>query len=206
MKNKVKVIGRPQESDREAKRLNIIKAARAELLKTGGTSFSLNQVLSSAGGSKTTFYTYFGSREGLLQAVLSDVVTDSFKTDEKIDVSSTPRQILTRIALNTYSAVLSKEAVALYRMAIGEVKISPNLGRIFFNNGPMIARKLLSQVLKQFTEAKKLKVKNPDLAADIFFGMLLEGPLLNRMLVIPVKEDLDARIEESVRIFILAYS
>lgn len=202
----IKSSGRPSESDRNSKKENIIKAARAELLKTGGTSFSLNQVLTAAGGSKTTFYSYFGSREGLLEAVLTDVVNDAFINNEILQANSSPKTILTRIAQGTYDAVLSKEAIALYRMSIGEVKDSPALSKIFYENGPLVARKVLSGILKEFHDKKELKIKNTELAADIFFGMLLEGPLLNRMLLIPSKEDLEVRIDEVVRIFIAGHS
>lgn len=189
---------------KEEKRLKIIDAARTELLRTGGSGFSLNQVLTNAGGSKTTLYTYFGGRDGLLKAVLLDVMNETFQ-QENSPLPSQPKPFLQFIARVTYKAVFSDEAIAIYRMAISEAPSSPELAKVFLQTGPQVARQMLSQSLKDFHRQKKLKVKDADMAADVFFGMILETPVLYCLLKLPL-DDQEERIDEAVRVFLTAYS
>jgi TetR/AcrR family transcriptional regulator, mexJK operon transcriptional repressor len=198
--------GRPRTEDQEAKRRHLIQEARTELLKTGGTDFRLNQVLKAAGGSKTTLYTYFGGRDGLLEAVLRKSVAETL-TSEKPPSEKSPKAILTALAMATYDVVFSPETLALYRMAIAESQNNPQLSKMFYESGPAVARKILGEVLADLQTKKVLQLDNLPLAADMFFGMLLEGPLMNRMLHLPRgKEDLSARAKLAVDLFLKAFS
>ncbi|MFP5387387.1 MAG: TetR/AcrR family transcriptional regulator [Bacteriovoracia bacterium] len=199
--------GRPLLSDKAHKREHLIKEARLELIKTGGINFSMNNVLKAAGGSKTTLYTYFGGREGLMTEVLGQIVDESFSGRPEPGTTHVhPRIFLSDMAEKTFKVVLSKEALALYRMAICEAMTAPDLAKGFVTKGPAIARKVLTEVLREYDQNEELKIPDPELAADFFFGMLLEGPLLYSMLNIKVKKDLKGRTKEAVERFLKAYS
>lgn len=205
-KSKIIAAGRPSKETQAAKRLHLIKEAKKELLRSNGTDFRLNQVLNSSGGSKTTLYKYFGGRDGLLEAVLREIVA-SMVPDGTKSAKKSPKEILLELALATYKVVLSPEALALYRMAIGEGKSAPKISRIFFETGPSVARKVLCGILEDLKSKDILDISDIPLAADFFFGMLLEGPLMREMLSLGLpKEDLNKRAGKAVDVFVKAYS
>lgn len=135
-----------------------------------------------------------------------DVMEETYKGDPPPTNLGQPKQFLTHMAKLSCKMVFNAEAISIYRMAVSEAMSSPDLAKKFFQTGPQVARQIMSQALKEFDKQKKLKVKNPDLAADMFFGLLIETPLLHHLLKLPFMQDEDARIEEVVRVFLTAYA
>lgn len=168
MKAKKAGAGRPAKEEQETKRQHLIKAARAELLRTGGTEFRLNQVLKAAGGSKTTLYSYFGGREGLLEAVLRETVEEFLPKADTV-ISQDPEIVLQEFAKATYRMVLRPETFALYRMAILESKSTPKLAKIFYKTGPAVARSALGDLLLKWNAEKESRFVIPP--SPLIFSM-----------------------------------
>ena len=62
--------GRPRAGERAQRRDHVLDAALAELLERGYDAMTMQDVASRAGASKETLYAWFGSRTGLLQALI----------------------------------------------------------------------------------------------------------------------------------------
>ncbi len=62
--------GRPRADEREARRRRVLDAAFAELLESGYDGLTMLGVARRAGASKETLYAWFGSRDGLLRAMI----------------------------------------------------------------------------------------------------------------------------------------
>ena len=188
------------------KRAEILFHARKELARSKGVNFSLNNVLKGFGGSKTTIYTYFGDRAGLLKAVMDDIITSKSKSTGPGGFAElSAKQILEAVAEDTHRVVLDPDIVALYRMAVCEISGETSFSKLYYNSGPKIFREMFVGLLESETFSKDFDIPNPHHAADYFFGMLLEHPLMKKLMNVRLSMDLEEFRTEAVERFIRAY-
>ena len=102
----------------DARRQQILHAARTTLATTGVTGFSLDQVAREAGVAVSLPRHYFGSREGLLQArfLIADgaIAALGFKT---------AATLLKSLELQTWNAILAFAAILALRTLVKRVLV-----------------------------------------------------------------------------------
>jgi TetR/AcrR family transcriptional regulator, mexJK operon transcriptional repressor len=189
------------------KRLAILDAARGLFLEHGYASTSVDAVVERAGVSKPTVYSYFPSKEALLDAVVrheSERTPDpqfGFPCDD-------PAGDLERLAKTLLTMALSPETLAWDRMMAGEARRRPELGRLFFDCGPARILTLLHGVFREHHRAGRLSIPDPELAADFFFGLLIGVPLLRGQLTDETLSPaaIAKRARKACRVFLVAYA
>jgi len=192
----------------ERRRKAILDAAYTLFVTRGYESVSLDDILAISGGSKSTVYKFFGNKRGVLTAVTECLAG---KVTEQMSVPPTQgetiRESLKRMGMSVGRLVMSETAISQFQLAIRNLTVDPELSRIWYEHGPTKGFSGFSEYLRREAQAGRLKVKDPDRAAQLFLGMISFKDNL-RMLVggaPPTEAELEELVEEAVDVFLAAY-
>ena len=153
--------------------IRVLKAAEELILGLGYSGMSLDAVVERAGCSKSTVYEYFGSKEGLLVALVDQLVDEFQEQIEDATDADKPIEIVLRdYARLILKRVLSDRHVSLVRAILNESKRSPNLARTYYNTGPRAALKQIADYLNKKASSEGLAIDDPLEAAGTFFSMI----------------------------------
>lgn len=186
-----------------------MEAALELFLEKGYAAVSVDEIIRKSGGSKSSVYEYFGTKEGLLHAIISSVANDVLQVAEMPVVEGTdPRQNLTNIGIKFCSEILSEKGIGLFRLAVSNSRRYPELSLMFYESGPKKTFQGVAEYLRKEADAGRLNIKDPMMASDLFLCMILgKGHI-----AIPVggaKPPSKAKIKElvtaAVEVFMAAY-
>jgi TetR/AcrR family transcriptional repressor of mexJK operon len=165
---KIKV-GRPKNLQ---KRQQILTAASDLFLQKGFSDSSMDNVAQRAGVSKQTVYSHFANKEALFTAVIQHKV-DQYQLDtETTACQQLPLDIrLKNIAQRFVQLLRDPEAIAMYRIVIGELKTAPQAAELFYKAGPQHGIDMLCEILEQSGFTPLSKTNAQQLAAG-FFNLL----------------------------------
>lgn len=192
------------------RRQEIAAVAERVFLGHGFTETTVQMITEEAGASKETIYRHFRSKEELFSAVIrsrSQRVTGGNEAELSLD--SPPREILHDLGLNLLRLLVSPDSLSLYRAIVTETPREPELGRIFYSQGPARVLHQLARYLAAATQCGKLSCAEPELAAKLFLGSVVANYQLLG-LVFPDETALsDAKIRahviEAVNMFLARY-
>jgi AcrR family transcriptional regulator len=160
--------------DRENPKRNAILLAAAELfLEQGYEPVSMDAIAAKADVSKRTVYSYFDSKTVLFTAILVAHCNSmgGIALPEHA-AGHDPRQVLTEFGRVFLRMITSPRAVAMQRVIFREVERLPEIGKIFFQNGPQRHIAKLSDYLKQAAAEGNLRVDDPTSAAFLFMSIV----------------------------------
>jgi hypothetical protein len=105
--------------------------------------------------------------------------------------------------------MMRSDSLCLSRVVIAEVPRNPDLGRIFYEQGPERVQKRLTQYLAIAHERGELRCADPLLAARLFLGAIFSHYYI-KGLVIPDREtigqeQMQAHVDEAVAMFLARY-
>jgi len=185
----------------------MLEAGRRLFLKKGFDGVSVDDIIAAAGGSKATLYSYFGDKQGLFAALINDVARDILEGITVDVTASDPRIALTRLGTAFCTRVLSDPVVSLYRLAVAEARRFPDVAAAFWSAGPKQTRVALAAYLATATRAGRLAVAEPEIAANLFFAMLLERHLAIALGVSdpPTPRQIAATVAAAVEIFLRSF-
>jgi len=186
----------------------ILDAATDLFLRQGYSNTSLDQVAQTAGVTKPTVYSHFGSKQGVLQAMTERHATRRvIEFQSELQHGGDPESELNRFAEAFLSRVISEEARAWHRLATAEAQHYPEVGEAFFEAGPQQVFDCLSDYLASEKRAGRLRIAHPRRAAERFLGMLLGLDLLRSLIgkPLPSRSSLRRRCRESVSQFLDAH-
>lgn len=161
----------------ESRRTAIIEAAASVFFEMGYEGASMNEVTRRAGGSKTTLYNYFASKELLFAAVVEchamAYIAKAVHAlqSQVIDLPSL-RSTLLSFAENVLTVLTNDaDALAVYRMVVGESGRS-DVGRIFYESGPQQCIDELSLVMLTAMQLGLLREAEPALRASQLLALI----------------------------------
>ena len=101
---------KPRLSHSDAKRLRILQAGRAVFLEHGLQAASMDLVAATAGVSKTTIYSKFGSKQDLLSSIVTDVCEQILAMEIVIpQTAESTHDVLVELAADQFVALLQPE-------------------------------------------------------------------------------------------------
>lgn len=161
----------------------ILAAAEQAFLAAGFGAVTMDAIAREAGVSKATVYAHFAGKAELFGAVVEHLSERRFGgfSAEALD----PRDIaasLTTIAERFLDLLLSREAIALNRIIIGEVTRFPVLGEVFWEAGPAQTRIQVEAFLRRAAAVGSLDIADARLAAEQFLA-LARGEIHQRSLL-----------------------
>jgi AcrR family transcriptional regulator len=192
----------------EQRRQAILDAAHSLFVSKGYAAVSIDEIVRAAGGSKSAVYQFFGDKEGLLAAVTESLAA---KILSEMDMGRTAgmniRASLRAIALKLMNLALSDDAITQYRLAINNLTVNPSLSRLWYRRGPDSAFRGFARYLKQEVDTGRLRIKDCQLAADLFLGMLVCKHNIARSIgeSAPTSKQTERIVSEAIEVFLAAY-
>jgi AcrR family transcriptional regulator len=196
--------------DRDARREAILDIAAEVFLDEGFDAASMSTIASKVGGSKSTLYNYFKSKEDIFQAHVERYCSwqgqemFALLDDEGDDV----RAALTRLGKRYVTNVMSDRNMRHFRLIATASERVPDIGRAFYEAGPLRGARLLGGFLARMKLEGRIDVDDPIAAGHQFIGLcqnrMMKARLVN-YIGAPTSEEVDAEVATAVRTFMAAF-
>ncbi|HZZ61208.1 MAG TPA: TetR/AcrR family transcriptional regulator [Roseiarcus sp.] len=194
--------------DGGAKRRQIMDGARAAFLAAGFDGASMNDIARSAGVSKGTLYAYFNSKDELFEAIIR---AEYAQAAERICVFRREGDVRTMLAdfgVRLLGRMSEPGRLALTRVVIAAAEKFPNVGRAFYEAGPLYGAARLAEELRALEKAGALKVPDSERAAWQFID-LCASYVFKRLLFGVVETlgpgEIEDAVNAGVELFLAAY-
>jgi TetR/AcrR family transcriptional regulator, mexJK operon transcriptional repressor len=197
----------------ERKRTAITEAATELFLRDGYRGTSMEDIATAAGVSKQTVYKQFADKEQLFCRVVealvnaaSDPVHEALRG---LEITGDIEVALSAVARRQLELVLEPRLMQLRRLVIAEATRFPQLGKVFFDQGPRRTIEALAEAFAQLGAEGSLRVDDPAVAATHFNWLVMGEPLSRAMLLgldrSPSAKQIDHWATTGVRTFVAAF-
>lgn len=203
----VEKMDRPASTRKDQRRDAILAVAAQVFFEEGFQAASMSNIAARLGGSKGTLYSYFDSKEALFEAHIREtcgrIATEVFEFSDNLPA----RAALTELGQRFLDLILSDWAVRTLQIIIAEARRSPDLARMFFQAGPLVARQRLARFLEVAASRGEVDIDDYDEAAWQFLGMCrihhLEATL--ELIAKPPPKAIARQVAWAVETFMLRY-
>lgn len=199
-----------KEPDRqEIRRRAIVAAARKAFLRQGYGQTSMSAIAADLGGSKTTLWTYFRSKQDLFAAVV-DYQVERYGEALRLELpeDGDPAETLYALGLSVLTTILRPQIIALHRVVVGEAGRFPELGRMLWDRGAERGQQRTQAWLQLQMDKGRLRAADARLAAAHFLGLCQSGAFYRHLLGAAPRPDaagIEAEVRDAVRVFMAAY-
>jgi AcrR family transcriptional regulator len=186
----------------------MIEAAYRQFVERGYASVSVDDIIRESKGSKSSLYKFFGSKEGILKAVVESLADDMLRRISiDIPFGKSPRETLTRIGKVLVDLALSDNAINQHRQAVYNAKEFPELAKLWYESGPRRTFEGIADLLKKEAEQGRLRIANPQRAVLLFAGMIIFHENMRLLVCLPrsKRSELKEIVSEAVEVFLAAY-
>jgi TetR/AcrR family transcriptional repressor of mexJK operon len=156
----------------EKRRDQISAVAEGLFLERGYAETTMQVIAERAGASKETLYRHFGCKEALFSEVVRRRSARMMGSEEG-ELTGAPGEVLLDLALNLLKFLGGADSICLYRVVVAEAPREPELGRIFYAQGPGRVIAQLSDYLRRAGERGELRAHDSELAARLFVGAVV---------------------------------
>lgn len=184
-----------------------VDAARDAFLRDGYAATTMSSIAGRVGGSKTTLWTCFSSKEKLFAAVVDDIVAECGGTLAiELPPDEEPGPLLTRFGLVLLSTLSRNPVLALYRLVVGEASHFPDLARMFHDRVPARGKRRLAEWMQAKMERGEFRSGDPMLAARQFVALCQAGSFQYSLLGLDDRPgNPESEIAEAVAAFLAAW-
>jgi TetR/AcrR family transcriptional regulator, mexJK operon transcriptional repressor len=186
----------------------IMDAATELFAARGYGAVSMEAIARAADVSKATLYAHFESKDRLFATIVQVACRENFSpADDLPEGTRAPdlQEALTAIGGRILRFLLRDRSLAIHRLVIAESVRFPELGRAFYENGPIAGRERLAAWL---SNQPGLLVPEPELAAEHFLALLRSGLYLRATLGLeydPSELTIETTVTAAVRTFMRAF-
>ena len=160
----------------------VLDGAKEIFLSDGFDGASVDDIARAAGVSKATLYSYFPDKRMLfMQVAKNECCKQADKAIDTIDMSAPVAEVLYHVAREIAEFVTSDFGMRIFRVCVGESGRFPELGREFYETGPMMIRQQLMAYFGKAIAKGELQIDDLALAADQFHE-LCRADLFPRMI------------------------
>jgi AcrR family transcriptional regulator len=147
----------------------VVNGARDIFMAVGFERASVDDIARAAGVSKATLYSYFPDKQLLfMEEVRCECKRHAGDIEDLVEAGLAVDEALSVAAERILSIILSDFSQRVFRICVAEADRFPELGRQFYENGPLVVRGQLSAYLQKAVAAGELHIDDFDLAADQF--------------------------------------
>ncbi|QUD89359.1 TetR/AcrR family transcriptional regulator [Phenylobacterium montanum] len=146
--------------------------AASAVMSERGLGAPVEAIAKRAGVSKQTLYNHFGGKDGLVRALVRRRVDQMTAPLSDSDHFERPEGALAAYAQALMESVLSPTSLSVMRVAIHSALDMPDMAQTFYEAGPATSRRRLAEFLSVESEAGRLEVDDPALAAELFSAMV----------------------------------
>ncbi len=160
----------------------VLNGARHVFMTDGFERASVDEIAAVSGVSKATLYSYFPDKRLLFtEIVRSECLRQSDRAMAAIDLAAPPEIVLGAAARHMIDFFLSDFGQRMFRICVAEAARFPELGREFYNSGPLIAKQVLTGYFRQAIARGELEIEDLDLAAFQFVELCKAGIFLRNL-------------------------
>lgn len=179
----------------ETRRRELALIAERVFLDRGFASTTMQMIATQAGASKETLYRHFVSKESLLAEIVRTRSAQFLGPGGELP-SGSPAYVLTTLGTSALKAMFDPDCVCLFRIVVAETPHAPELGAIFYEQGPARVLQQLTQYLRSAHMRRRVRCPRPKQAAQLFLGAIL-APFHLLRLVTPDPQPLDRAVERA---------
>ncbi len=190
----------------EKRRRAFLNAATAVFLEKGYANATLGDIIARSGGSRQTLYAIFGGKQGLFEAIVSELNTELFRplrSDGYLDRD--PEDVLVEIGIDFLQAVLAPEALGLFRLVVAEGSGMRELSERFWALGPACTVTVFESYFAEQTRRGVLNLSDAHQAGRQLQGILLGNFHMQCLLgvhEIPTPEEIQSYVKDAVKRFL----
>ena len=178
------------------RRQEILKAATALFVKKGFDGTSFNEIAVRARASKETLYAWFGSKTGILNAILRERGDALQLTIEAEASGGLPEQVLYVLAREVLRTLANTPVIALFNAAMASARKHPELREL-------VAERISSAPLAAYLEICRgmglMKFDDAQQMAMVF-GAMVQGDYAVRLSAGMIKGISEEEIEKHARL------
>ena len=172
-----------RKADRQRQILDI---AERSFFEHGFAATSMSAIAAEVGGSKTTLWTHFASKEALFEALLDQRVSSFVSAlSEALFTGSTMEETLTRFGRVFLERILDEDACALRRLIAAEGVRFPAIAQAYFDRGPRHTVDRLARYMAERMEDGEIRTGDPILAARQFMALCKAGSFFDQIWLRP---------------------
>lgn len=181
-----------------ARRKAFVDTARELFFANGYAGTTMSSIAAKVGGSKTTLWTYFPSKEELFEAVVDDIV-EQYGQMLAIDLplDEPVPDVLRRFGNLLMTKLTATPILSLFRLVVGEAERFPHLAETFYERGPRRGKARAAGWVGEKMVRGELRMGDPMRAVQQFTGLCQSGVYQFAMLNLPESRDL-ARLQDDV--------
>jgi len=147
----------------------VVEGARSIFLGAGFEAANMDDVARASGVSKATVYSYFPDKTHLfIEVVQTECARQADEALKHIDQTAAPEAVLTGAAHHMLHFMTSDVGQRMFRVCVAEADRFPQLGRAFYESGPMVVRQKLAAYFESAISRGQLEIEDLALAADQF--------------------------------------
>lgn len=204
------VLAAPAPVEESRKRRQVLDAASELFMAQGYGAVSMDSVARAAGVSKATLYAHFASKDVLFASIVGEACERNTLQAENFPVAVEDiRAALTGIGLRVLHFLLLPRTLAIYRVAVAESARFPELGRAFWAAGPNAFRERFAEWLAVQSDAGRLAIPEPLVAAEQFGALLRASVFMRATLALPPAPDaaeIAATVDQAVATFLRGFA
>lgn len=153
----------------------LLNAAQSTFLTHGYSGSSIDDIIAMAGVAKSVFDEHFADKHALFAAVVDRL--GAIQTAAMVQKSHNlpTDEALITVAKSITAFVTTPLAQSIFRICVAESTRFPDVGRSFFNSGPLVMSAHLGAILERACECGDLVVDNKK-HAIMQYWMLCRGP------------------------------
>lgn len=193
----------------EQKRRQILEAAARLFLRDGFEATTMDAIAHEADVSKATVYAHAKNKQELFAGMIGARAALVYRAVELKDAgTASAADALTRFARHFIQMILSPDAQGMYRMVVAEAPRNPELGRIFFEQGPRAVTQRLVAILEAQVKSGHMAIEDRLAAAQEFLGMLhgkFHLPCVLGVSAQPPIDELERAADRVVQMFLKVY-
>lgn len=161
--------GTSQDIKRGRKFDQVLDGAREIFLSAGYEGASVDDIARAAGVSKATLYSYFSDKRLLfLEVAKQECCRHADLAMSSVDFAGPVREVLTVVGAQMVDFLTSDFGQNVFRLCVAESGRFPQLGREFYENGPLLVRGRLIGYFETAMARGELVIDDLPLAADQF--------------------------------------
>lgn len=193
----------------DTRRAAIVETARKVFLEEGRFHATMEDIANRHGGSKTTLYKYFPSKNELFNAIAA---AQSLELKRQLNVfdgmASDIRSVLERFIERCLTILLSKDTIAFERIVIAEATQFPQAAKAAYELGFKTALDYWEKIIQEAIDAGQLRPIDLKIASAYLLN-LANGPLYKLRLwgigAEPDAETIAQHTKAAVSIFLAAF-
>ncbi len=197
--------GRPTKAQTEIRHQQLLDSALDHFLEKGYERATIEAIADSVSMTKRTVYARYPDKAALFLASVRRAIERIATSPESLRavVGDDLPQTLEAIARLRVEQLMTPEGLKLQRVINTESYRFPEIFRLSYENGALPGIRFLAQLLREETEAGRLALDDPDMAANLFWTMVVSAHA--RLIVsgeVPPSEEISRRIRAGVRLFL----